>query len=453
MRLYILGICGTFMGGLATIARQMGCSVSGCDRSLNPPMSDVLHAQGIQMTEGFDLDQFPDAVDCVVVGNAIRRGNPVLEYIIEQGISYTSGPQWLFEHVLYNKHVLAVSGTHGKTTTTSMLAWILSQAGYDPGFLIGGVANNFPTTARITESPWFVIEADEYDSAFFDKRSKFIHYRPKTLIINNLEFDHADIFKDLEAIQSQFQVLLKTCPSNGLVIYPDQTASIDAVIESGCWSETHTFGSDRADWSLQVLPNSQDTFDLQHNGIGYRIVSPLPGVHNMQNATAAMIAAHHIGISPSVSSASLETFKGVKRRMEWCGCVDGVVVYDDFAHHPTAIMASLAAARARCTSGRLIAVVEFASNTMKAGIHKTSDLVTSIQLADCTFLLASAPDHPAHAVSLCAANTTTMASIEAIVVAVCEYCLPGDHVMVMTNSSASGLSSKVVSALHARATV
>lgn len=368
MHIHILGIAGTFMGSLAQLAKQLGHTVSGCDHAVYPPMSTQLERAGIEIIEGFSEDQLQLKPDLFVVGNAISRGNPLLEAILNQGHRYTSGPQWLSEALLSKRWVLAVAGTHGKTTTTSMLAWILEYAGMEPGYLIGGVPENFESSARVGKSDFFVIEADEYDTAFFDKRSKFVHYHSRTVILNNLEFDHADIFTDLAAIQTQFHHLLRTVPSNGLVIAPKADKAIDEVIGRGCWTPIHRTG-EGADWQYC---SEQDGFSLSFDSADYRVSWDLLGHHNMLNAVHAIAAARHIGVPIEVSVQALSEFKGVKRRMECVGQVAEIKVYDDFAHHPSAIETTLKGLRAKVGDDHIVAVIEPRSNTMKLGVHKTA---------------------------------------------------------------------------------
>ncbi|MCK5872044.1 MAG: UDP-N-acetylmuramate:L-alanyl-gamma-D-glutamyl-meso-diaminopimelate ligase, partial [Methylococcales bacterium] len=343
MHIHILGICGTFMGGLALIARELGHTVSGSDQNVYPPMSTQLAEQGIQLMSGYHAENLAQKPDLVIIGNALSRGNDEVEAVLNQGLAYTSGAQWLSEHVLHNKWVLAVAGTHGKTTTTSMLAWILERQGFKPGFLIGGIAVNFGISARLGESNFFVIEADEYDCAFFDKRSKFVHYRPRTLVINNLEFDHADIFPDLSAIQRQFHHLLRTVPSEGLVIAPEYDENIPPVFEMGCWTPISYISINHdSDWNAQLIKADGTEFEVFFKGNSQGIVRwSLTGHHNVYNALSALVSARHIGITPTNAIAALAEFKNVKRRMEVIATINGVTLYDDFAHHPTAIKTTL----------------------------------------------------------------------------------------------------------------
>lgn len=376
MHIHILGICGTFMGSLAQLAKALGHRVTGSDANVYPPMSTQLQAAGIELIQGFDPAQLEPAPDLVIIGNAMSRGNPAVEAVLNQGIPYTSGPQWLHDQVLPGKWVLAVAGTHGKTTTSAMLAWILEYAGMAPGFLIGGVTKNFPTSARLGDTPFFVVEADEYDSAFFDKRSKFVHYNPRTVILNNLEFDHADIFPDLAAIQRQFHHLVRTVPSQGLIIHPSGEAALDQVLAMGCWTERATFAVQKdaateASWQARLLAEDGSAFAILDRGTEVAQVHwQNTGLHNVNNALAAMIAARHVGVTPEIAARALGEFAGVKRRMECLADIHSIRVYDDFAHHPTAIKTTLAGLRAKVGDAKIIALIEPRSNTMRMGVHK-----------------------------------------------------------------------------------
>lgn len=383
MHIHILGICGTFMGGIAVLARQAGHKVTGSDTNVYPPMSTQLEQQGIALMQGYDAAHLQPAPDAVVVGNVMTRGNAAVEYVLNRGLNYTSGPQWLAENVLHERWVLAVAGTHGKTTTSSMLAWILEYAGLKPGFLIGGVPANFGVSARLGESPFFVVEADEYDTAFFDKRSKFVHYRPRTTILNNLEFDHADIFDDLDAIKKQFHHLVRTVPGEGLLVVNAEDANLADVLKKGCWTPTEKFGDHTvAEWQCANVSADGRTFDVLHQGKRVGMVEGgMLGRHNRLNALAAIAAARHAGVSVEQSIAALKEFKGVKRRMELRGEVKGIRVYDDFAHHPTAIIETLAGLRAAVGGARIWAVLEPRSNTMRMGAHK-QQLAPSLAVAD-----------------------------------------------------------------------
>ncbi len=394
MHVHILGICGTFMGGLAVLARELGHTVTGSDQNVYPPMSTQLEKLGIKIFQGYsDIQQLVPKPDCIVVGNVMCRGMPVIEAILNQNLPMISGPEWLGRYVLQGKQVLAVSGTHGKTTTSSMLAWILEYAGLKPGFLIGGIPNNFAISARLGGGAYFVVEADEYDSAFFDKRSKFVHYRPQTLIINNLEFDHADIFSDLAAIQTQFHHLVRTVPGEGLIIYPSQDQNVIQVLEKGCWSKKETFTnqSDQRDgWYARSETRIGDQFDVYFAGNHYGTLQwSLMGQHNVQNALAAIAAARNIGIAATIAIEALGKFENVKRRLEIKGQQRGITVYDDFAHHPTAIRTTLAGIRAKVgNQGRIFAVLDIRSNTMKAGHHQ-EELSLSVQDADNAYFFKS----------------------------------------------------------------
>src|SRR5690606_29981068 len=383
MHIHILGICGTFMGGVALLARAAGHKVTGCDANVYPPMSTQLEEQGVGLIEGYDASQVDLAPDVFVIGNAVSRGNPLLEAILYRGLPYVSGPQWLAENVLAGRWVLAVAGTHGKTTTTSLLAWMLEDAGLNPGFLVGGVPQNFGVSARLTESPFFVIEADEYDTAFCDKRSKFVHYRPRTVILNNLEFDHADIFADLAAIETQFHHLVRTIPASGRIVANAREDSLKRVIERGCWSDLEWF-NDAAQWSVATgASEAEAVFSLGAVEQGHAEM-PLAGSHNRENALAAIAAARHVGVTPAQSIASLARFRGIKRRLELRGVVNGISVYDDFAHHPTAITLTVGGLRRREPQGRILAVLEPRSNTMKLGVMK-AQLPASLAEADAVF--------------------------------------------------------------------
>jgi len=456
MHIHILGICGTFMGGIAVLAKAAGHRVTGCDANVYPPMSTQLEAQGIELIESFDPAQTSLAPDIYVIGNVVTRGNPLMEAILNQGLPYISGPQWLAENVLQGKWVLAVAGTHGKTTTASMLAWVLEYAGLAPGFLIGGVPENFGVSARLPQtppqdtksvSPFFVIEADEYDTAFFDKRSKFVHYRPRTAVLNNLEFDHADIFEDLAAIEKQFHHLVRTVPQQGLVV-ANQQQSLDRVIARGCWSHLERIDSAQG-WQVQHV-DSQGRFDVLFNGERQGNVSwALLGEHNRTNALAVIAAARHVGVAPCIAIEALSAFKNVKRRMEVKGVVNEVTVYDDFAHHPTAIATTVAGLRAKVGAARILAVLEPRSNTMKLGVMKDA-LPDSLRDADAVFCYANqlgwdaaaalAPiQHKAH----------TFDDLQTLVDAVVASAKPGDHVLVMSNGGFGGVHQKLLQALQA----
>ncbi|SKC82884.1 UDP-N-acetylmuramate:L-alanyl-gamma-D-glutamyl-meso-diaminopimelate ligase [Burkholderia sp. CF099] len=465
MHIHILGICGTFMGGLAVLARNAGHTVTGCDAGVYPPMSTQLEAQGITLIEGWGVEQLDLKPDLFVVGNVVTRGNPLMEEILNRGLPYTSGPQWLGEHVLNGKWVLAVAGTHGKTTTTSMLTWLLEDAGMNPGFLIGGVPLNFGVSARLTDSSFFVIEADEYDTAFFDKRSKFVHYRPRTAVLNNLEFDHADIFADLAAIETQFHHLVRTVPGIGRVVSNGREAALDRVLTRGCWSEVERFG---VDGGWQALPAEDgvaidERFAVYHNGERVGVVDwQVQGEHNRMNAIAAIAAARHIGVPPAQAAKSLSTFRNVKRRMEVRGSVDGVTVYDDFAHHPTAIQTTVAGLRTRIGRGengnaRILAVLEPRSNTMKLGVMK-AQLPASLVDADLVFGYGAPAGKDALGWNLAEAlapmgdKAQAFNDIDTLVKSVVAAARPGDQVLVMSNGGFGGVHQKLLDALSARPT-
>ena len=448
MHIHILGICGTFMGGVALLARAAGHTVTGCDANVYPPMSTQLQEQGIGLTEGYDPAQLALAPDMFVIGNAISRGNPLLEVILDQGLPYVSGPQWLAEHVLAGRWVLAVAGTHGKTTTTSLLAWMLEEAGLNPGFLIGGVPKNFGVSARLTDSSFFVIEADEYDTAFCDKRSKFVHYRPRTLILNNLEFDHADIFNDLGAIETQFHHLVRTLPGLARIVVNGREESLKRVLAHGCWSELEWF-NDAAGWSVCTgLQDAEAVFALQGCELG-RVDLPLAGAHNRENALAAVAAARHVGVVPEQAIASLARFAGIRRRLEVCGVAGGVTVYDDFAHHPTAIALTVQGLRRRCMQGRIIAVLEPRSNTMKLGVMKDA-LPGSLAEADVVFCYTNSLEWDvAQALAPMGRKARCHADLEGLVKDVAVTAQPGDHVLVMSNGGFGGVHQKLLAALLA----
>lgn len=459
MHLHILGICGTFMGSLAQLAKALGHQVSGSDAGVYPPMSDQLRAAGIELTEGFDPSGIPESTDLVIIGNAMSRGNPSVEYVLDRGIPYTSGPQWLGQAVLQGRWVLAVAGTHGKTTTSSMLAWILEYAGMKPGYLIGGVPENFEVSARLGDSPFFVIEADEYDTAFFDKRSKFVHYQPRTLIMNNLEFDHADIFPDLAAIERQFHHLVRTVPASGLIIRPESEAALARVETMGCWTPVQTTGqhseatagSSSADWQWQVLEADGSAFRVSFEGHDCDIHWALTGLHNVQNAAVAMAAARHVGVTPEIAARALGEFQSVKRRMECVNPSDAIAVFDDFAHHPTAIATTLEGARAslnKTGKGRLIAVLEPRSNTMKLGHHKDG-LADSVAVADEVFWFQpSGLDWSLQPVAdACQPVSHVTDEVESLIQQIAEVAKPGDHIVVMSNGGFQNVPRRLAAAL------
>ena len=463
MHIHILGICGTFMGGIAAIARQAGHRVTGCDANVYPPMSTQLQAQGIELIEGFSptqLLQFETMPDLFVIGNVVSRGNPLMEAILNQGLPYISGPQWLGEQVLYGRHVLAVAGTHGKTTTSAMLTWILEFNGYKPGYLIGGVPLNFTVSARLGEGRYFVIEADEYDTAFFDKRSKFVHYRPRTALLNNLEFDHADIFADLAAIETQFHHLVRTVPSDGLLVVNGQEPALERVITRGAWAPVERFGQDaNNDWSL--ISQEGDGFVVCKSGKDVATVSWAPdsgvmGRHNQLNALAAIAAANHIGISPADSARALAQFKNVKRRLETVGVANNITVYDDFAHHPTAITTTVDGLRRKVGQARILAVLEPRSNTMKLGVMK-AQLPDSLQQADKVFAYGANSGKESLGWDLSevlaplnlkqSGKAQAFDDLDALVLAVAKEAKPGDHILVMSNGGFGGVHQKILSAI------
>ncbi|MEN9379151.1 MAG: hypothetical protein RJB15_829 [Pseudomonadota bacterium] len=451
------------MGGIAAIARQAGHRVTGCDANVYPPMSTQLESQGIELIEGFSPDQllqFETMPDLFVIGNVVSRGNPLMEAILNQGLPYISGPQWLGEQVLYGRHVLAVAGTHGKTTTSAMLTWILEFNGYQPGYLIGGVPLNFTVSARLGESQYFVIEADEYDTAFFDKRSKFVHYRPRTALLNNLEFDHADIFADLAAIETQFHHLVRTVPGDGLLVVNGEEPALERVITRGAWAPVERFGQDAAnEWSL--VSQEADGFLVRKAGKDVATVTWAPdsgvmGRHNQLNALAAIAAANHIGISPADSARALAEFKNVKRRLETIGIANGVTVYDDFAHHPTAITTTVDGLRRRVGKSRILAVLEPRSNTMKLGTMK-AQLPDSLQQADLVFAYGASSGKESLGWNLAEVlaplnskeevKAQAFDDLDSLVLAVAKEAKPGDHILVMSNGGFGGVHQKILKAI------
>ena len=479
MHIHILGICGTFMGGIAVLAKQAGHKVTGCDAGVYPPMSTQLEAQGIELIEGFDPGQILLEPDVFVIGNVVSRGNPLMEEILNRGLPYVSGPQWLAENVLRDKWTLAVAGTHGKTTTSSMLAWILEDAGLKPGFLIGGVPQNFGVSARLTDSPFFVVEADEYDTAFFDKRSKFVHYRPRTAVLNNLEFDHADIFPDLAAIETQFHHLVRTVPGNGLVVANGRETSLDRVLARGCWTPVERFGTGQG-WTMGGAGTVAFKEEFQGT-LNWRLL----GEHNRMNALAAIAAARHAGVPSDIGIDALSRFENVKRRMEVRGVVNGITVYDDFAHHPTAIETTVEGLRRAVgdagrlrkdeqngkvskagvssssgvasmpggtepvppSGGRILAVLEPRSNTMKLGVMKDA-LPGSLKDADRVFCYgANLGWDAAAALAPLGEKAAVFGDLEKLVEAVAAVARPGDHVLVMSNGGFGGVHEKLLAAL------
>jgi UDP-N-acetylmuramate: L-alanyl-gamma-D-glutamyl-meso-diaminopimelate ligase len=453
MHLHILGICGTFMGGLAALAREAGHRVTGCDAGVYPPMSDQLRSLGIDLIEGFGTEQLALKPDIWVVGNVVSRARlpdgtpryPLMEAILDQGLRYTSGPQWLAEQMLHGRHVLAVAGTHGKTTTTSMLAWILEHAGLQPGFLVGGVPLNFGVSARLGQGSPFVIEADEYDTAFFDKRSKFVHYRPRTAILNNLEFDHADIFDDLAAIERQFHHLVRTVPCTGRVVVNGLEESLARVLHQGCWSELRSFGAAVSDFRAEGEP--QDFAVVEQGREVARVRWEVGGVHNQLNALAAIVAAQHVGVAPAAAAEALATFRNVKRRMEVVGVANGITVYDDFAHHPTAIRTTIDGLRRQVGAQRILAVFEPRSNTMKLGTMK-AQLPWSLEQADLSFCHSGGLGwDPAEALAPMGERARIGRTIDEVLAQVRAAARAGDHILCMSNGGFGGIHARLLAAL------
>jgi len=455
VHIHILGICGTFMGGLAAIAREAGHRVTGCDANVYPPMSDQLRALGIELVEGYGAEQIAVQPDAFVVGNVVSRARSqdfaLMEAILDAGADYTSGPQWLADHVLRHQHVLAVAGTHGKTGTTAMLAWILEAADLEPGFLVGGVPLNFGVSARLGAGKYFVIEADEYDTALFDKRSKFVHYRPRTAILNNLEYDHADIFPDLAAIETQFHHLVRTVPSQGRLVVNARDEALQRVLTRGCWSEVVRFGALREEPGALRARGEAQAFDVLRGSLKIgRVEWSLQGEHNQLNALAAIAAAEHVGVAPEAAARSLASFKNVKRRMERLGEAGGVVVYDDFAHHPTAIRSTVAGLRQHVGLARVLAVFEPRSNTMKLGAMK-AQLPWALEEADLSFCLQGNYGWDAHdALAPMGGLAVVADNVDALVTAVTGAAKPGDHVLCMSNGGFGGIHAKLLAALRAK---
>jgi len=449
MHIHILGICGTFMGGIALLARDMGFEVSGSDVNVYPPMSDQLKSAGIEIMTGYRPEHLDPAPDMIIIGNSLSRGNDCVEYILDRGLPFTSGPRWLAEHILEGKYVLAVSGTHGKTTTTGMLAWILESAGRNPGFLVGGIPENFGISARPSRSDLFVLEADEYDTAFFDKRSKFIHYSPRTLIINNIEFDHADIFPDMMAIRREFHHLIRIIPATGKIIINQGDEETRQVLAMGCWTPVESFGLQAGDW--RAVPLSDDFSRMQivmREVVSGELEWELIGRHNAENALAAIAAANSIGVSPDTAIAALMTFKNIKRRLQKLATVRGISVYDDFAHHPTAIRSTLAALRSKVDRDRIITILEPRSNTMKMGVHRDT-LAPALAVSDAV-LLYQAPDlsWQLNVVSeVLGKKCRIFTSVEEIIDDITASAEAGDHVVIMSNGGFQGLHQRLIHAL------
>jgi UDP-N-acetylmuramate: L-alanyl-gamma-D-glutamyl-meso-diaminopimelate ligase len=457
MHIHILGICGTFMGGLAAIAREAGHRVTGCDANVYPPMSDQLRALGIELIEGYGADQLALQPDLFVIGNVVTRGNALMEAILDAGARYTSGPQWLADEVLPGRHVLAVAGTHGKTTTTAMLAWMLEAAGLQPGFLIGGVPQNFGISARLGKvdagpragggAP-FVIEADEYDTAFFDKRSKFVHYRPRTAILNNLEYDHADIFPDLAAIETQFHHLVRTVPASGRIVANGRDEALTRVLARGCWSEVQRFGARKEEPGALRARGEPHAFDVLRGSLKIgRVDWPLIGEHNQLNALAAIGAAEHAGVAPDAAAAAMARFEGVRRRLELRGEARGMKVYDDFAHHPTAMRTTVDGLRRKVGAARILAVFEPRSNTMKLGAMK-AQLPWALEEADLSFCLQGNYGwDAADALAPLGTQAIVADTVDKLVAAIAKAARPGDHVLVMSNGGFGGIHGKLLAAL------
>lgn len=452
MHIHILGICGTFMGSLAILAKQMGHKVTGSDQNVYPPMSTQLQSQGIELIQGYDPQQFEPEPDLVIVGNAMSRGNPAVEYVLNKGLKYTSGPQWLSEHLLHDKWVLAVAGTHGKTTTSTMLAWVLDHAGMQPGFLIGGVPLDFGVSARLGESPFFVIEADEYDTAFFDKRSKFVHYHPRTLIMNNLEYDHADIFPDLAAIQRQFHHLVRIVPGNGQIILPEGEEALEQVLEMGAWTEVArtSFTDKDSVWSANLLSEDGSHFEVFFEGEKQGEVKwSMTGNHSVNNGLVAIAGARNVGVQPHHAIEALNAFGGVKRRMELLGEVGGIRIYDDFAHHPTAIETTLKGIRAQVGNEKVIAVIEPRSNTMRLGTHQS---LLADSVADADQVLWYQPEGMNWSLDKVVENSPVAAVVysdtQEIIDQLLKELISGTHVVIMSNGGFEGIHQRLLKQLQ-----
>ena len=452
MHIHILGICGTFMGGLALLARELGHTVSGSDANVYPPMSTQLQEQGITLMQGYDPEHLKPAPDIVIIGNALSRGNPAVEAVLDSGLRYISGAQWLLENVLQDRWVLAVAGTHGKTSTASLLAWLLEDNNLSPGFLIGGIPENFGVSARLGETPFFVVEADEYDTAFFDKRSKFVHYHPRTVILNNLEYDHADIFPNIEAIQTQFHHLLRTVPANGLVISHANDQYLDQTIKKGCWTPIEYFSGEQSKgWQVKPITDDGLEFDVLFDS--EKVASAkwsMLGQHNMDNALAAIAAARHVGVPAALSVESLAGFKGIKRRMEVRGVINGITIYDDFAHHPTAIKLTLDGLRKNVGNKKIIAILEPRSNTMKMGVHKNT-LEESLMLADDIYLYQDDSLDWDLAADFNSDKVQVLSSIQAIIDKVVATVKPDEHIVIMSNGGFQGIHQRLLDVLKSAA--
>ncbi len=462
MHIHILGICGTFMGGIAVIARESGHKVTGCDQDVYPPMSTQLESQGIELIQGYSPEQIGLQPDIFVIGNVVTRGNPLMEEILDRNLPYISGPQWLSENILKKRWVLAVAGTHGKTTTSSMLAWILEYAGLNPGFLIGGIPENFGLSARmgnisspilgtqsnsVETSPFFVIEADEYDTAFFDKRSKFVHYPAKTAILNNLEFDHADIFPDLSAIERQFHHFIRIIPRNGLIAVNGKDENLRRVLKQGCWTPLEEFGTEIG-WHSRAHSNNNIAIHFNEKRQGC-LQWDLFGEHNRMNALAAISAARHAGVPASLAIEALTHFKNVKRRMEKRGIVNGITIYDDFAHHPTAIKTTLKGLRTHVGKERIIAVFEPRSNTMKMGVWQ-NDLANSLDEADQVFCFTQSAPWAKNALDKLIPKANCYDNLDQLIQNITQITEPGDHLLIMSNGSFGGIHGKILSSLQSQ---
>ncbi|MDP4536259.1 UDP-N-acetylmuramate:L-alanyl-gamma-D-glutamyl-meso-diaminopimelate ligase [Alkalimonas collagenimarina] len=454
MHIHILGICGTFMGGIAALAKSLGYQVTGSDANVYPPMSTQLEQLGITLTTGFDASQLEPAPDLVIIGNALSRGNPAVEAVLEQQLPYTSGAEWLSRHVLQQRWVLAVAGTHGKTSCSSMLTWVLQQAGLAPGFLIGGVAPQLGVSAQLGQSPFFVIEADEYDTAFFDKRSKFVHYRPRTLVINNLEYDHADIFPDLAAIQRQFHHLVRTVPASGLILTPAHVPAIEDALAQGCWSERQAYDASAkladTDWQSRCIKADGSVFEVILQGqVQGQVQWQLLGQHNVDNAMMAIAAARHVGVPVTVAIEALCLFQAPKRRLELLTDSAGICLYDDFAHHPTAIQTTLAGLRAKVGQQRIVAVLEARSNTMKQGVHQAS-LPAALNEADKVYIFQSqgVGDGMEHVAGVLGDKARVFADLSALKAELLQQTEAGDHLLLMSNGGFGGLQQQLLQALQ-----
>ena len=452
MKIHILGICGSFMGGVALLAKELGHQVSGSDANVYPPMSTMLEDNNIHLHEGYDTIPLKQELDMIVIGNTLSRGNEAVEYILNNGLPYISGPQWLAENLLHERHVIAISGTHGKTSTTSMLAWVLEFAAKSPGFLIGGIAENFGVSARCGTSDYFIVEADEYDTAFFDKRSKFIHYRPRTLIINNIEFDHADIFGEIGDIIREFRRMIRIVPGTGTIIIKADDPNIEAVLEDQCWTSIVRFGENSKEWDYQGISNDLSHFDITYAGQNVcRVKWEIIGRHNVENALAVCAAAHEIGIDPKVTADALCSYKSVKRRLQKLAVVNGITIYDDFAHHPTAISTTISALRSNVDDNRIIAVFEPRSNTMKMGIHQDT-IGRAFNSADKIFIFK--PDCINWDMDLAFEELQDrygiFTDINQIIETVADVVQAGDHVVIMSNGGFGGIHQKIINKIEQR---